>query len=479
MKSTKCPWRCGDGYVSVWRAMRLLPFLVILSGLSGLANSVRLVGESEIGNGNNATVTWLTEESDSEPYIGSNEKDEVRLYCSDENPLDSSTLRDDHIDHWHIPDILIQSESNLPYNGTVAFGPLINMRVTCQIIFWKYNSTGQDQHLPLFPSNAHKLTVGRGPLQPMQAHLSLTADPSVVYLTWVSSYVSNYNPSVWYHESAQPGAVSTSQAGATTYAAGDMCGAKAVRVEGQHFRDPGAIYSAALANLKPATNYSYWFGIDKANTGGMSPVHWFLSPKLSASNAHIVATADMGAWGGSNPKVDEWQSPIPTIMQRILTVSDTKPVDLVAIYGDLSYANGEGHVWERYFYRLEPVATRIPLHVAIGNHEYDYDRSTQHPLYFSRCEIRSGRARGFRRRSTKIMFVFVVWFAMSRRLPKKRAADQLPLSLASFRRVRRECDDTQSQPEDSQRTSPSVSSENAAVTALVSACAAALYFVRL
>ena len=53
------------------------------------------------------------------------------------------------------------------------------------------------------------------------------------------------------------------------------------------------------------------------------------------------------------------------------------------------------------------------------------------------------------------------------------------LGLASFRRVRRECDNTQSQPEDSQRTSPSVSSENAEVTALVSACAAALYFVKL
>ena len=31
-------------------------------------------------------------------------------------------------------------------------------------------------------------------------------------------------------------------------------------------------------------------------------------------------------------------------------------------------ALGKGYVWERFFYRIEPIATLAPYHVAIGNH---------------------------------------------------------------------------------------------------------------
>lgn len=43
--------------------------------------------------------------------------------------------------------------------------------------------------------------------------------------------------------------------------------------------------------------------------------------------------------------------------------------DFLIIAGDLSYANGEQPVWDRYFDMLDPVASRLPIMTCPGNHE--------------------------------------------------------------------------------------------------------------
>jgi acid phosphatase type 7 len=42
-------------------------------------------------------------------------------------------------------------------------------------------------------------------------------------------------------------------------------------------------------------------------------------------------------------------------------------------FGDLAYAEGVAHQWEAWLTALEPAASRWPLMIAVGNHEYDYD----------------------------------------------------------------------------------------------------------
>jgi acid phosphatase type 7 len=37
-----------------------------------------------------------------------------------------------------------------------------------------------------------------------------------------------------------------------------------------------------------------------------------------------------------------------------------------------SYANGAGHMWDAWFRMISPFAPRLPLMIAIGNHEYDH-----------------------------------------------------------------------------------------------------------
>lgn len=50
------------------------------------------------------------------------------------------------------------------------------------------------------------------------------------------------------------------------------------------------------------------------------------------------------------------------------TVAARKP-DFVLIAGDLAYANGDQAVWDTYFAMLEPLAARVPILTAPGNHE--------------------------------------------------------------------------------------------------------------
>ncbi|KAI3744450.1 hypothetical protein L1987_57531 [Smallanthus sonchifolius] len=45
---------------------------------------------------------------------------------------------------------------------------------------------------------------------------------------------------------------------------------------------------------------------------------------------------------------------------------------LISHIGDISYARGYSWVWDHFFNQIEPVASKVPYHVCIGNHEYDW-----------------------------------------------------------------------------------------------------------
>ena len=46
--------------------------------------------------------------------------------------------------------------------------------------------------------------------------------------------------------------------------------------------------------------------------------------------------------------------------------------DFVLHYGDLAYAMGTGTDWEAWARQNEPLATRVPYMVSVGNHEMCY-----------------------------------------------------------------------------------------------------------
>ncbi|XVF03234.1 hypothetical protein REPUB_Repub04eG0244100 [Reevesia pubescens] len=66
---------------------------------------------------------------------------------------------------------------------------------------------------------------------------------------------------------------------------------------------------------------------------------------------------------------DESISTIKWILRDIEALGD-KP-SFVSHIGDISYARGYSWLWDEFFNQIEHVASKVPYHVCIGNHEYD------------------------------------------------------------------------------------------------------------
>lgn len=148
----------------------------------------------------------------------------------------------------------------------------------------------------------------------------------------------------------------------TTYAASDLCHEPANFTTQVWFRDPGFMHKVVLTQLQPGTTYFYQFGNDQ---DGWSAVASFQSrPKPSVKQAKFIAYADMGVDGGS--------SATSTAMRTYQDVLSGGYTDFLLHFGDISYARGHAHMWDEFFHLIEPVATRVPYMVSIGNHEYDY-----------------------------------------------------------------------------------------------------------
>lgn len=67
---------------------------------------------------------------------------------------------------------------------------------------------------------------------------------------------------------------------------------------------------------------------------------------------------------------EESISTIKWILRDIEALGD-KPA-FVSHIGDISYARGYSWIWDQFFNQIEPVAAKVPYHVCIGNHEYDW-----------------------------------------------------------------------------------------------------------
>ena len=67
------------------------------------------------------------------------------------------------------------------------------------------------------------------------------------------------------------------------------------------------------------------------------------------------------------------QESISTIkwISRDIEALGDKPA-LISHIGDISYARGYAWLWDNFFTQIEPVASQLPYHVCIGNHEYDW-----------------------------------------------------------------------------------------------------------
>ena len=61
------------------------------------------------------------------------------------------------------------------------------------------------------------------------------------------------------------------------------------------------------------------------------------------------------------------------IAQELVDSQQEARIRSIHHIGDLSYAQGAAHQWDQWFHMIQAFSTRVPLMVAVGNHEYDHE----------------------------------------------------------------------------------------------------------
>ncbi|KAK4430061.1 putative inactive purple acid phosphatase 2 [Sesamum alatum] len=259
-------------------------------------------------------------------------------------------------------------------SGSITI-PLINLRSDYQfrIFHWtesEINPKKQDHdHNPL-PRTKHLLaeseTVlfeqGRGP---EQVHLALTGHPGEMRVMFVThdgkeSFV-RYGLT-----SNKMGKIAGTRV--SRYEREDMCDAPANESIG--WRDPGFIHDGVMVGLEDGKRYYYQVGSD---SGGWSTTYSFVSPMKDSSETIAFLFGDMGTATPYSAFVRTQEESISTIkwINRDIDAIGNKPA-LISHIGDISYARGYSWLWDNFFNQIEPVASKVPYHVCIGNHEYDW-----------------------------------------------------------------------------------------------------------
>ncbi|CAF1689638.1 unnamed protein product, partial [Adineta ricciae] len=112
----------------------------------------------------------------------------------------------------------------------------------------------------------------------------------------------------------------------------------------------------------PSTIYYYRVGSDEH---GWSSIRSFTNrPTDINTQVNLIAFGDMGV----SPVYPGAKSTMDRVRARVLT----DDVTCVLHIGDISYARGIAALWDAFMTQIEPIASRVPYMVGIGNHEYDH-----------------------------------------------------------------------------------------------------------
>eukprot|EP00002_Diphylleia_rotans_P012106 TRINITY_DN2371_c0_g1_i3.p1 TRINITY_DN2371_c0_g1~~TRINITY_DN2371_c0_g1_i3.p1 ORF type:complete len:480 (+),score=109.25 TRINITY_DN2371_c0_g1_i3:68-1507(+) len=185
---------------------------------------------------------------------------------------------------------------------------------------------------------------------PRELHITLGNEANSVVITW-TTYKRGLKPIVYYGKIKNDLNKSTTGK-STSYTVEEMCGAESAF--------DGEIHSVRLENLEYDVIYYYKAGSDDSKV--FSTERMFRSPPRpgGTQETRLVYLADMGITPNAN-----------RVAMSILD-SEVKTGFAQAIIhgGDISYADGEEEIWADFMDMMEPITSRVPYFVAVGNHEY-------------------------------------------------------------------------------------------------------------
>lgn len=288
---------------------------------------------------------------------------------------------------------LNSSDGSASGSGSVSL-PLTNTRSNYQfrIFRWTYSEINPKKHdhdqNPL-PQTKHRLAVseeigfGPGKLGPDQVHLAFTDQIDEMRVMFV---MGDNSPGVVRYGKEMERLNVEVGTKVRRYEREDMCDFPANSSIG--WRDPGWTHDGVMKGLESGQMYYYQVGSD---ANGWSPIHSFISRDDKANETIAFLFGDMGT---AVPYLtfyraqDESVSTVKWILRDLSNLGD-KPA-FISHIGDISYARGFSWMWDEFFNQIEPVASKVPYHVCIGNHEYDWPAQPWKPSWASNCYGKDG-----------------------------------------------------------------------------------------
>ncbi|XP_010258128.1 PREDICTED: probable inactive purple acid phosphatase 2 [Nelumbo nucifera] len=314
------------------------------------------------------------------PSILSKSGDSVRVHWAG---VDSPSSLDwlgiysppDSPDDNFIGYVFLSSCNNWQSGSCSVHLPLVNLRSNYQFRIFRWTEDEVDRsrldhdHNPL-PGTKHLLAKseelgfesGRGP---EQIHLAFTTKVDEMRVMFVTADGKESFVKYGKREHRLDYVAGTE---VRTYERLDMCDSPANESIG--WRDPGFIHDGVMTNLKSGMRYYYKVGSDER---GWSKTHSFISRDWDSDETVAFLFGDLGT---STPYATflrtqaESMSTMKWVLRDIEALGD-KPT-FISHIGDISYARGYSWLWDTFFTQIEPVASKVPYHVCIGNHEYNW-----------------------------------------------------------------------------------------------------------
>ncbi len=263
---------------------------------------------------------------------------------------------------------------------------------TCSFKLWirghnDYHADERGKQIARFTLGAstEPIMIKDGTTQPTNIHLAFTKDPSEMMVQFATG--AEGTPIVAYHQDEDlvmggnmTAGLLMNQGESTTYEAQDMCQKPAIVEEPGKFSSPGILHSVVMSTLDPNTRYYYKIGIvmnsEKENITDNLPddnivwseVNTFQSPMTSETQEQFsfIVYADQGAMGYGN---DDGADRTSALAEREVETNDIRSVHHI---GDLSYATGVSHMWDKWLDMVQKFSSSVPLMIGVGNHEYDH-----------------------------------------------------------------------------------------------------------
>ena len=290
------------------------------------------VSPEVVSSGDTVGVAWRGVHSPSKD-------DWIGFYC----PRDAKVSH--YLDFYNVKEIPEHYTSSGKFSVQVY-----NLRSSCEFRYYSVNK----EDLTLV-AKSNELKFAGGLEDALYGHLALTGHNGEMRVMWVSGV--DTKPVVRYgytNDVLKFKVTGTSQ----TYTANHMCGPPAAAAE--NFVNPGFFHDVLLAKLKANTRYYYQFGAGS----GWSKIYSFETPPLigTRDSFKFITYGDMGVYPPAAPQV----------ALLVAKEAENRGVKFVLHQGDLSYAEGYAYLWDQWLSMIEPISTRIPYMIGMGNHDQSH-----------------------------------------------------------------------------------------------------------